>query len=83
MYRPKDSINRMCHREQQILVYIEDIRNQLKWNKCNRIIGNNQLYGPWSIATNPMYGIIYSAPYVLALRGWRALCIRQRHPLGA
>ena len=50
----KDCINRMCQCDQQILVYNEDTRYQLKWSKCDRGSGDNQLYYPWGIATNPM-----------------------------
>ena len=57
----KDCINRMCRCDQQILVYNEDTRYQLKWSKCEEGSGNNQLYLPWGIATNPMNENIYVA----------------------
>ena len=50
----KDCVNRMCRCDQQILVYNEDTRYQLKWSKCEERRGDNQLYYPWGIATNPM-----------------------------
>ena len=55
----KDCINRMCRCDQQILVYNEDTRYQLKWSKCEEGSGDNQLYHPWGIATNPMNENIY------------------------
>ena len=57
----KDCINRMCLCVQQILVYNEDTRYQLKWSKCEEGRGNNQLHHPWGIATNPMNENIYVA----------------------
>ena len=57
----KDCINRMCRCDQQILVYNEDTRYQLKWSKCEEGSGNNQLYYPCGIATNPMNENIYVA----------------------
>ena len=57
----KDCINRMCRCDQQILVYNEDTRYQLKWSKCKEGRGDNQLYHPWGIATNPMNENIYVA----------------------
>ena len=57
----KDCINRMCRCDQQILVYNEDTRYQLKWSKCEEGRGDNQLYRPWGIATNPMNENIYVA----------------------
>ena len=59
----KDCINRMCRCDQQILVYNEDTRYQLKWSKCEFGSGDNQLYTPcpWGIATNPMNENIYVA----------------------
>ena len=57
----KDCINRMCRCDQQILVYNEDTRYQLKWSKCEEGRGNNQLYRPFGIATNPMNENIYVA----------------------
>ena len=57
----KDCINRMCRCDQQILVYNEDIRYQLKWSKCEEGRGENQLDHPWGIATNPMDENIYVA----------------------
>ena len=57
----KDCINRMCRCDQQILVYNEDTQYQLKWSKCEEGIGDNQLYHPCGIATNPMNGNIYVA----------------------
>ena len=56
----KDSINRMC-RDQWILVYNEDTRYQLKWSKCEEGRGDNQLYRPFGITTNPMNENIYVA----------------------
>ena len=55
----KDCINRMCRCDQQILVYSEDTRYQLKWSNCEEGSGDNQLYNPCSIATNPMNENIY------------------------
>ena len=55
----KDCINRMCRCDQQILVYNEDTRYQLKWSKCEEGRGDNQLKNPWGIATNPMNENIY------------------------
>ena len=55
----KDCINRMCRCDQQILVYNEDTRYQLKWSKCEEGSGDNQLYHPWGVATNPMNDNIY------------------------
>ena len=57
----KECINRMCRCDQQILVYNEDTRYQLKWSKCEEGRGNNQLYLPCGIATNPMNENIYVA----------------------
>ena len=57
----KDCINRMCRCDQQILVYNEDTRYQLKWSKCEEGRGYNQLYLPWGIAANPMNENIYVA----------------------
>ena len=57
----KDCINRMCRCDQQILVYNEDTRYQLKWSKCDEGRGDNQLYHPFGIATNPMNENIYVA----------------------
>ena len=57
----KDCINRMCRCDQQILVYNEDTRYQLKWSKCEEGSGDNQLYHPWGIATNSMNDNIYVA----------------------
>ena len=57
----KDCINRMCRCDQQILVYNEDTRYQLKWSKCEEGSGDNQLYHQWGIATNPMNDNIYVA----------------------
>ena len=57
----KDCINRMCRCDQQILVYNEDTQYQLKWSKCEQGKGDNQLYNPWGIATNPMNENIYVA----------------------
>ena len=57
----KDCINRMCRCNQQILVYNEDTRYQLKWSKCKEGSGDNQLYYPWGIATNSMNENIYVA----------------------
>ena len=57
----KDCINRMCRCDQQILVYNEDTRYQLKWSKCVEGRGDNQLYRPCGIATNPMNENIYVA----------------------
>ena len=57
----KDCINRMCRCDQQILVYNEDTRYQLKWSKCEYGSGDNQLNYPWGIATNPMNENIYVA----------------------
>ena len=57
----KDCINRMCRCDQQILVYNENTRYQPKWSKCDRGSGDNQLYYPWGIATNPMNENIYVA----------------------
>ena len=57
----KDCINRMCRCDQQILVYNEDTRYQLKWSKCEKGRGDNQLNNPWGIATNPMNENIYVA----------------------
>ena len=57
----KDCINRMCHCEQQILVYNEDTRYQLEWSKCELRSGDNQIHRPWGIATNPMNENIYIA----------------------
>ena len=34
---------------------------QLEWSKCEYGIGDNQLYNPWGIATNPMNENIYVA----------------------
>ena len=51
----------MCRCDQQILVYNKDTRYQLKWSKCEEGRGNNQLYHPWGIATNPMNENIYVA----------------------
>ena len=51
----------MCRCDQQILVYDEDTQYQLKWSKCEYGSGDNQLYGPWGIATNPMSDNIYIA----------------------
>ena len=50
----KDCINRMCRCDQKILVYNEDTRYQLKWSKCKGGNGDNELYFPCGIATNPM-----------------------------
>ena len=47
----KDCINRMCRCDQQILVYNEDTRYQLKWSKCEKGSGDNQLFRPFGIAT--------------------------------
>ena len=55
----KDCINRMCRCDQQILVYNEDTRYQLKWSKCEEGRGENQLNLPCGIATNPMNENIY------------------------
>ena len=57
----KDCINRMCRCDQQILVYNEDTRYQLKWSKCEEGRGDNQLNDPFGIATNPMNENIYVA----------------------
>ena len=57
----KDCINRVCRCDRQILVYNEDTRFQLKWSKCDKGRGDNQLYLPWGIATNPMNENIYVA----------------------
>ena len=57
----KDCINRMCRCDQQILVYNEDTRYQLKWSKCEEGSGDNQLSCPCGIATNPMNENIYVA----------------------
>ena len=57
----KDFINRMCRCDQQILVYNEDTQYQLKWSKCEKGSGDNQLYTPFGIATNPMNENIYVA----------------------
>ena len=57
----KDCINRMCRCDQQILVYNEDTRYQLKWSKCENGSGDSQLYNPWGIATNPINENIYVA----------------------
>ena len=57
----KDCINRMCRCDQQILIYNEDTRFQLKWSKCENGSGDNQLNSPWGIATNPMNENIYVA----------------------
>ena len=57
----KDCINRMCRYDQQNLVYNEDTRYQLKWSKCDRGTGDNQLYDPWGIAAHPMNENIYVA----------------------
>ena len=57
----KDCINRMCRCNQQILVYNEDTRYQLKWSKCEKGRGDNQLYRPFGIATNPMNENMYVA----------------------
>ena len=57
----KYCINRMCRCDQQILVYNEDTRYQLKWSKCEEGRGYNQLYCPFGIATNPMNENIYVA----------------------
>ena len=57
----KDCIQRMCRCNKQILVYNEDTRYQLKWSKCEEGSGNDQLYHPWGIATNPMNENIYVA----------------------
>ena len=57
----KDCINRMCRCDQQILVYNEDTWYQLKWVMCKEGRGGNQLYCPWSIATNPKNDNIYVA----------------------
>ena len=57
----KDCINRMCRCDQQILVHNEDTRYQLKWSKCEKGSGDNQLYHPWGIATNPMNENMYVA----------------------
>ena len=57
----KDCINRMCHCDQQILVYSEDTRYQLKWSKCEDGEGDNQLNHPCGVATNPMNENIYVA----------------------
>ena len=55
----EDCINRMCRCDQQILVDNEDTRYQLKWSKCGEGRGDNQLYHPFGIATNPMNENIY------------------------
>ena len=57
----KDCINRMCRCVQQILVYNDDTRYQLKWSKCEKGRRDNQLYYPWGIAANPMNENIYVA----------------------
>ena len=57
----KDRINRMCRCDEQIPVYNEDTQYQLEWSKCEYGSGDNQLYGPWGIASNPMNGNIYVA----------------------
>ena len=56
----KDCID-MFYCEQQILVYNEDTRYQLKWSKCEEEKRDNQLYQPWGIATNPINENIYVA----------------------
>ena len=57
----EDCVNRMCRCDQQNLVYNEDTRYQLKWSKCGGGRGDNQLYNPLGIATNPMNENIYVA----------------------
>ena len=57
----KDCITRMCRCDLQILVYNEDTRYQLKWSKCEEGSGDNQLYRPFGITTNPMNENIYVA----------------------
>ena len=57
----KDCIDRMCRCDQQILVYNEDTRYQLKWSKCEKGSGDNQLNNPLGIATNSMNENIYVA----------------------
>ena len=57
----EDCINRMCRCDQHILVYNEENQYQLKWSKCEEGRGDNQLYNPWGIATNPMNENIYVA----------------------
>ena len=55
----KDCIHRMCRCDQQILVYNEDTRYQLKWSKCEEGSGNNQLCGQLGIVTNSMDENVY------------------------
>ena len=57
----EDCITRMCRCDQQILVYNEDTRYQLKWSKCESGRGDNQLSNPCGIATNPVNENIYVA----------------------
>ena len=57
----EDCINRMCRCDQQILVYNENTRFQLKWSKCEVGREDNQLYFPCGIATNPIDKNIYVA----------------------
>ena len=57
----KDCINRMCRCDQQIPVYNEDTRYQLKWSNCELGTGDNQLNCPCGIATNSMNDNIYVA----------------------
>ena len=57
----EDCINRMCRCDEQILVYDENTRFQLKWSGCVAGSEDNQLYFPWGIAINPIDKNIYIA----------------------
>ena len=57
----KDCINQMCRCDQNILVYNEDTQYQLEWGKCEEGKADNQLWNPWSIASNPMNKKFYIA----------------------
>ena len=55
----KGAITRMCRCGEQIISYKEGTPYQLKWSKCERGKGDNQLESPRGIATNSMNGNIY------------------------
>ena len=55
----KEAITRMCRCEEQIISYKEGTPYQLKWSKCERGNGDNQLERSCGIATNSMNGNIY------------------------
>ena len=55
----KEAITRMCRCEEQIISYKEGTPHQLKWSKCEKGKGENQLEDSFGIATNSMNGNIY------------------------